>query len=97
MIEKKIYYHDTDALGIAYYASCLKILEEDRTEFFESQGLSVKDFHKQGRHFVIKDLHIKYKNPARFGDIVICESIINEHFHPVLISEDVNLLLGVFP
>ena len=126
MIEKKIYYHDTDAIGIAYYASYLKILEEERTEFFESQGISVKDLHRQGRHFVIKDLRIQYKSPAKFGDVVICESvinkvtaaqiffsqkifnktsniilveadiilvIINEHFQPVIMPEDVNSLL----
>ncbi|MBU0468912.1 MAG: YbgC/FadM family acyl-CoA thioesterase [Candidatus Omnitrophica bacterium] len=126
MIEKKIYYHDTDAIGIVYHASYLKILEEDRTEFFEAQDILVKDFHEQGRHFVIKDLHIKYKSSARFGDIVICESvinkitaaqiffsqkifnktsniilieadiilvIINEHFQPVIIPEDINSLL----
>ena len=78
MIEKKIYYHDTDAIGIAYYASYLKILEEDRTQFFESQGISVKELHKNNRHFVIKDLHIQYKSPAKFGDIVICDLIIKK-------------------
>jgi len=99
MIEKKIYYHDTDAIGIAYYASYLKILEEDRTELFEEQGISVKNLHKQGRHFVIKDLHIQYKSPARFGDIVICESMINKitaaqiFFYQRIFNKDNNVLL----
>ncbi len=78
MIEKKIYYHDTDAIGIAYHASYLKILEEDRTEFFESQGISVKELHKSGKHFVIKDLYIRYKHPAKFGDVVVCDSSIRK-------------------
>jgi len=78
MIEKTIYYHDTDAIGIVYHASYLKILEEDRTEFLESQGISVKELHKQSKHFVIKDLCIRYKSPAKFGDVVICESNIDK-------------------
>ncbi len=99
MIEKKIYYHDTDAIGIAYYASYLKILEEDRTQFFESQGISVKELHKNNRHFVIKDLHIQYKSPAKFGDVVICESIINKitsaqiFFSQKIFNKDNNALL----
>lgn len=78
MIEKTIYYHDTDAIGIVYHASYLKILEEGRAEYFESKGISVRGFHEQGRHFVIKDLRVQYKNPAKFGDVVICESIITK-------------------
>jgi acyl-CoA thioester hydrolase len=38
-IEKKIYYHDTDAGGVVYYANYLKYLEEGRSEYFLSKGL----------------------------------------------------------
>jgi len=99
MIEKKIYYHDTDAIGIAYYASYLKILEEGRTEFFESQGISVKELHEDGRHFVIKDLHIKYKGPAKFGDTIVCDSTINKitaaqiFFSQKILNKSNNILL----
>ena len=78
MIEKTIYYHDTDAIGIAYYSAYLKILEEGRTHFFQSRGLSVKGLHEQGTFFVIKELNVKYKSPARFGYIVICDSIVSK-------------------
>ena len=78
MIEKTIYYHDTDAIGIVYYSSYLKFLEEDRTHFLKSKGVSVKNLHEQGRFFVIKELKVQYRSPARFGDIVICDSIISK-------------------
>jgi acyl-CoA thioester hydrolase len=78
MIEKTIYYHDTDAIGIVYYSSYLKFLEESRTSFFKSKGISVKNLHEQGKFFVITELKVKYKSPARFGDIIICESIISK-------------------
>jgi acyl-CoA thioester hydrolase len=78
MIEKTIYYHDTDAIGIVYYSSYLKFLEESRTNFFKSKGVSVKKLHEQGNFFVITELKVKYRSPARFGDIVVCESIISK-------------------
>ena len=40
-MEKRIYYHDTDAGGVVYYGNYLKYLEESRTEFLEKKGLSV--------------------------------------------------------
>ena len=78
MIEKTIYYHDTDAIGVVYYSSYLKLLEEGRTDYFKSKGVSVKDLHEKGLFFVIKELKVKYRSPARFGDIVVCESVISK-------------------
>ena len=37
-MEKRIYYHDTDAGGVVYYGRYLNYLEEARTEFLEQQG-----------------------------------------------------------
>ena len=37
-MEKRIYYHDTDAGGIVYYGQYLCYLEEARTEFLETRG-----------------------------------------------------------
>ena len=76
MLERTIYYHDTDAVGIAYYGSYFKFLEEGRTEFFQSKGVSVKGLHEKGFFFVVTDLKAKYLSPARFGDVVLCESRI---------------------
>jgi len=47
-MEKRIYYHDTDAGGVVYYGNYLKYLEESRTEFLEKKGLSVTQLHNLG-------------------------------------------------
>ncbi|HXK45150.1 MAG TPA: acyl-CoA thioesterase, partial [bacterium] len=39
VITKKIYYHDTDAGGVVYYANYLKFFEEGRTQYFEENGI----------------------------------------------------------
>lgn len=67
-IDKKIYYHDTDAGGVVYYASYLKHLEEGRTEYCRSVGIDVAEYAKNGLIFPVVHLEIDYKSPARYGD-----------------------------
>ena len=69
-MQVKIYYHDTDAGGVVYYANYLKFLEEARTEFFASRGISIKDLTLQGTLFVVARQEIDYKSPAFYGDIL---------------------------
>ena len=74
MIEKRIYYHDTDAGEVVYYANYLKYLEEDRTDFLEQKGVSVKDAHKNNFFYAVRQCNVSYKSPARYGDVIVCES-----------------------
>ena len=69
-IDKKIYYHDTDAGGVVYYANYLKHLEEARFEFCLSEGVDLAGFAKQGVLFAVVHVDIDYKSPARYGDVV---------------------------
>jgi acyl-CoA thioester hydrolase len=67
---KKIYYHDTDCGGVVYYANYLKYLEEARTEYLSGKKVSLKELTKQGILFVVRDMKIAYKAPARYADTV---------------------------
>ncbi len=69
-MKKKIYYHDTDAGGVVYYANYLKYMEEARTEFFEQRGIFIKDLTCGGTSFVVARQEIDYKLPAFYGDIL---------------------------
>jgi len=73
-IKKKIYYHDTDAGGVVYYANYLKFLEEARTQFFEDLGLGVRAFADRGLIYAVRFCHIAYKRPARYGDMLLCDA-----------------------
>ncbi len=77
-MEKRIYYHDTDAGGGVYFGHYLKYLEESRTEFLEERGCGVKDFTKQGLFYAVRKCTITYKSPARYGDCLICRAQIKE-------------------
>ena len=74
MTEKRIYYHDTDAGGVVYYANYLKYLEEDRTNFLEKKGLNIKEMHENQFFYAVRNCTLNYKSPARYGDVIICES-----------------------
>lgn len=69
-LEKKIYYHDTDAGGVVYYGSYLKHLEEARSEYFRSIGIDTAEWANNGIIFPVVHLEIDYKSPARYGDII---------------------------
>ncbi|MFH0753781.1 MAG: YbgC/FadM family acyl-CoA thioesterase [Candidatus Omnitrophota bacterium] len=70
MSTRKIFYHDTDAGGIVYYANYLKYLEEARTEFLEKLGLGIKPFSDRGLFYAVRFCNVDYKSPARYGDII---------------------------
>ncbi|MEW6570448.1 MAG: YbgC/FadM family acyl-CoA thioesterase [Nitrospirota bacterium] len=65
-----MYYEDTDAGGVVYYANYLKYLERARTEFFLDRHINVAEYHDKGYFFVVIHVDINYKKPARLGDII---------------------------
>ena len=75
----KIYYEDTDAGGVVYYANYLKFLERARSEAIYSLGISNTDIlDKEGVIIIVKSCNIEYKKPAKFEDKIKVVSKILE-------------------
>ncbi len=73
----KVYYEDTDAGGIVYYANYLKFLERARSEAIYSLGLSNKKLLEDHKILItVKSCNIEYKKPALFEDIIQIKSLI---------------------
>ena len=73
----KVYYEDTDAGGVVYYANYLKYLERARTEALSSIGLSnLKIKEKFGALIIVKSCNIEYKKSARLEDELKIRSFI---------------------
>jgi acyl-CoA thioester hydrolase len=70
MTKRRIYYEDTDAGGVIYYANYLRYLEQGRTEFLWARGLSVKVLHEQGYLIPVMWLEIDYLVPAVLNDLI---------------------------
>ena len=65
----RIYYEDTDALGLVYYANYLKFFERARAEYFRSIGFSLGDISRNSDiFFVVRSCKIKFIMPAKFND-----------------------------
>ena len=65
----RVYYEDTDAAGVVYYANYLKFMERARTEWLASLGFDLAAFEDvHGVVFVVHRVEIDYRLPARLGD-----------------------------
>jgi acyl-CoA thioester hydrolase len=65
----RVYYEDTDAGGIVYYANYLKFFERARTEWLRAAGIGQHALLEQhGLIFVVKQASIDYHAPARLDD-----------------------------
>lgn len=69
-IDVEIFYEDTDAGGVVYYANYLKYFERARMKFMEQEGISVTGWARNNRLFVVTHAEVSYKSPARLGDLL---------------------------
>lgn len=67
----RIYYEDTDAGGVVYYANYLKFFERCRTEWLRANGFwQAQLLRDSGIVFVVRNVNIDYLKPARLDDLV---------------------------
>ena len=65
----RIYWEDTDAGGVVFYANYLKFLERARTEWLRRFGIGQEDLRQQhGLLFVVSGVQLSYRAPARLDD-----------------------------
>jgi len=68
----RIYWEDTDAGGIVFYANYLKFFERSRTEWLRSLGIAQQDLKDDsGCMFVVTDATLRYHRPARLDDELV--------------------------
>ena len=75
----RIYWEDTDAGGIVFYANYLKFFERARTEWLRSLGIGQQQLREQtGGIFVVTDARLRYLRPARLDDELIVTAQLQE-------------------
>jgi len=76
----RIYWEDTDAGGVVYYANYLKFMERARSEWLRSLGVEQAELLRtQGLLFAIVRVEADYRRPARYGDLLQVTCAIAEH------------------
>jgi acyl-CoA thioester hydrolase len=66
----KVRSHDLDSFGHVNNAVYLNYLEEARCEYMEQRGISFTDFAKWQAFAFVVSAEIKYKSPAKYGDVL---------------------------
>ena len=66
----RVYYEDTDAAGVVYYASYLKFLERARTECLRTLGYEQHQLTTEGIAFAVRALSAEYLKPARLDELL---------------------------
>lgn len=73
----RVYYEDTDAGGVVFYANYLKFFERARTEWLRSLGIEQLELARStGMIFIVRSTAVDYLSPARLDDLVTIKSRI---------------------
>jgi acyl-CoA thioester hydrolase len=75
----RIYWEDTDAGGIVFYANYLKFMERARTEWLRSLGVEQRKLRDEtGGMFVVSETLMKYHRPARLDDALLVTAEVQQ-------------------
>lgn len=94
----RVYYEDTDAGGIVYYANYLKFCERGRTEWLRSLGVEQDGWLASGTAFVVRHVTLDLKAPARFNDELLVTTQVTQvkrasvNFHQQIFNQQQQLL-----
>lgn len=71
-IPVRVYWEDTDAGGVVYYANYLRFLERARSEWLRALGIDQLRLQREERlQFVVVEANVRYHRPARFDDELV--------------------------
>ena len=96
----RVYIEDTDAGGIVYYVNYLKYFARARTELMRTFGLERAAVADAGWNFVVSDVSLSYKEPARLDDQLHATAVISAvggatiNFHQKMRRADAVLVAG---
>ena len=94
----RVYYEDTDAQGVVYYANYLKFIERARTEFLRSIGYQQEKLLNEGLIFVVNGIQMSFEKRAKLDDSLKIKTRLIKlgkasfHFDQEVFSEE-NFLL----
>ena len=73
----RVYYEDTDAGGVVFYANYLRFMERARTEWLRNVGFEHEQLiNEHGIIFAVKNVTIDYKKPGRLDDLLTVTSTL---------------------
>jgi acyl-CoA thioester hydrolase len=86
-IQVRVRYAETDAMGVVHHAAYLTYCEMGRTELYRASGGNYREMEEQGLYFVVVEMRVKYKAPARYDDLLTVRTSISR-VTPVKLEHD---------
>ena len=95
----RIYWEDTDAGGIVFYANYLKFFERARTEWLRSLGIEQHSLREQtGGMFIVSETQVRYLQPARLDDeLIVTAALANKGRASMVIQQKAFLKSNAAP
>ena len=86
-----VHFEDTDAAGMFYHANYIKFLERARSDMLRAAGADYVALHREGGGtYVVAEVHIRYRRPARLGeDLLILSRMTELHSASIVIQQRV--------
>ncbi|QSX09352.1 acyl-CoA thioesterase [Alkalibacter rhizosphaerae] len=75
---RKVFYYETDKMGIVHHANYIRMMEEARIHLLENLGLPYDRLEEMGLMIPVLHAECKYKIPLRFGDAFQIDMVITE-------------------
>src|SRR4030095_14160229 len=73
-----VYFEDTDAYGIVYYANYLKFMERARSDMIRAVGVDqAAELRRSGSAYAVVEVDIRYRRPGRLGDDLVVVSTVD--------------------
>lgn len=66
--ERKVYYYETDKMGIMHHSNYIRIFEESRVHFMNEAGMPFEDIEALGLMMPVLSVECSYKRPLRFDE-----------------------------
>jgi acyl-CoA thioester hydrolase len=74
-----VYFEDTDAYGIVYYANYLKFMERARSDFLRAVGVDqAAELKRSGSAYAVVEVDIRYRKPAKLSDDLVVVSTVEQ-------------------
>lgn len=80
--EIRVRYADTDKMGVVYNGKYLEYFEVGRTELLRNFGLPYNEVEKEGYLLPLIKAGLEFKMPARYDDVILVESVVNDIYTP---------------
>lgn len=81
MFSTRIYYQDTDAGGVVYFANYLKFMEKSWYEYLMSIDIGLPQWEAAGFYIIVRKVDLDLLDSLRYGDTITVHTVISDVKH----------------